>query len=109
MSIYNEKTYALNRFKAYMIPSARALWQKYGPSLVTHRPTGHPDNTDPNHFNMPANPSGVIPNTGGLALGSRAVDLNAEILRANAAAEDEHRTDEDGAPASEEASSADEG
>ena len=104
MSIYNEKLYALNRFKAYMIPSARALWQKYGPSLVTHRSVGHPDNTDPNHFNMPANPAGMIPNTGGLALGSRAVDLNAQILRDNAAAEDGHRTVEDGASASEEAS-----
>ena len=103
MAIYNEKMYSLNRFKVHKIPSARSLWQKYGPSLIAQR-SGHPDNTDPNHFNMPANPAGMIPNTGGLALGSRAVDLNAQILRDNAAAEDGHRTVEDGASASEEAS-----
>lgn len=45
----------LNRFQAVSIPSAHKLFERFG-----FRPVqGHPDNTDPDHFNEVLNPVGV--------------------------------------------------
>lgn len=45
----------LNRFQAVSIPSARKLFERFGFQLQQ----GHPDNTDPDHFNEVLNPVGV--------------------------------------------------
>lgn len=45
----------LNRFKAVSIPSARKLFERLGFQSIS----GHPDNTDPDHFGEVSNPVGV--------------------------------------------------
>lgn len=103
MAIYNEKLYKLNRFEPKKLPSARQLFQKYGPSMMRQQ-SGHPDNTDPYHFSTPGNISGVIPNSGGIALGMRFVEAQMAADEANrraAEAEKYSRQSADGVQASE--------
>lgn len=43
------------KFEHVRIPKSRELFARYGFSRVV---TGHPDNTDPNHWTVPGNLSG---------------------------------------------------
>lgn len=43
----------LNKLEETLVPSGRDLFERYGWSA----PQGHPDNTDPKHFNIPVNAS----------------------------------------------------
>ena len=73
----------LNRFQDVSIPKTRVLFERYGYKV----PAGHPDNTDPNHFNTPSN-LGLTP-TETLAAGMRvAVRLNQSAAAAAKQAEE---------------------
>ena len=100
MAIYNEKLYRLQAFQPKKIPTARSLFSKYGAALY-RQPSGHPDNTDPYHFNIPGNLSGVVPNVGSVAVGQTLVDRQASIDAQNSAAAEQQREQADGAQASE--------
>ena len=72
----------LNKFQEVSIPKARVLFERFGYKA----PIGHPDNTDPNHFNTPSN-LGLTP-TETLAAGMRvAVRLNSQAAEAAKLAE----------------------
>lgn len=55
--IYIEKLHKLQAFQNVRIPSSRELFARFGFSLAS---TGHPDNTDPNHWQTPGNLQGRI-------------------------------------------------
>lgn len=82
----NKKLAAVNGFRPHAIPTARKLFERYGYSRVSD---GHPDNTDPYHFNTPSNLIGVVPGAGAVALGGAV----AESLRPKAETSAEQRTD----------------
>ena len=67
----NKKLAAVNGFRPHAIPTARKLFERYGYSRVQD---GHPDNTDPYHFNTPSNLTGVVPGVGAVALGGVVAD-----------------------------------
>lgn len=69
--MYIEKLVKVNCFWPHAIPTARKLFERYGYSRVQD---GHPDNTDPYHFNTPSNLTGVVPGVGAVALGGVVAD-----------------------------------
>lgn len=82
----NKKLAAVNGFRPHAIPTARKLFERYGYSRVSE---GHPDNTDPYHFNTPSNLTGVVPGVGAVALGGAV----AESLRPKAESPAEQQTE----------------
>lgn len=82
----NKKLAAVNGFRPHAIPTARKLFERYGYSRVSD---GHPDNTDPYHFNTPSNLTGVVPGVGAVTLGGAV----AESLRPKAEPPAEQQTD----------------
>lgn len=49
--MFVHKEFRLKKLSGDIMPSGRALYERYGSS----EPKGHPDNTDPYHFTTPVN------------------------------------------------------
>ena len=74
----------LNRFQAVSIPSAHKLFERFG-----FRPVqGHPDNTDPDHFNEVLNPVGVDSQAAMSAVGRAALRNYASSKSADSQVDD---------------------